>query len=161
MSRFFTSERVIFDELPPRLNVLAHQRGKNRVGLRNVFELDAQTASAARDPSWSPKAAGWSSRPGLCSAAPGIPFCPAPRCRQTARARSVSLPARAECASRAAAALVSTLPARPHLRRSASSALLPGLCSGSGLGCKLDQERRLEKFLDQRVLRHHLPELGA
>jgi hypothetical protein len=29
------------------------------------------------------------------------------------------------------------------------------------LGCVLHQERRLEKFLDERVLRHHLAELGA
>ena len=32
---------------------------------------------------------------------------------------------------------------------------------GRGLGGVLDQERRLQKFLDERVLGHHLAELGA
>ena len=35
-------QRIVFDELPPRLNVFAHERGENRLALGNVLELHGQ-----------------------------------------------------------------------------------------------------------------------
>ena len=60
-------QRILFNELPARFNVFAHQRGEDGFAFGNVFEFH-QSGVRARDPWWSPKAAAQSFRPALCSA---------------------------------------------------------------------------------------------
>ncbi len=39
-------QRIILDELPPRLDVFAHERGEDSLALGNVFELDGKQRAA-------------------------------------------------------------------------------------------------------------------
>ena len=87
MSRFFTDERVLLDELAARLHLLAHEDREDAVGLDGVLRGHPAAACASPGSSWCATAAPDSFRRGPCSAAPGRSSC---RCRAIASSRSFS-----------------------------------------------------------------------
>ena len=84
-------QRVLLDELAPRLDLVAHQRREDLVGLVGVLDLAPAAACASPGSSSSPRAARGSSRRDPCSAGCRGPCAPAPMMsRHGRRAASAS-----------------------------------------------------------------------
>ena len=79
------SQRIQLDELPPRLDLVAHQHREHVVGLDRVLDLAPSAGGARSGPSWFPTAARGSSRPDPCSAGGRRRSRPAPSARPSRR----------------------------------------------------------------------------